>query len=291
MSQTLPSMETIAEAVFKTIQALPQTPPDLPRMASLAEEVEITLMSPLEHLEKIGADFQMKWLAGWVPEGLMEGQLSRPVSPEMLKAARDQPGISKARAWMLDRIYEGAMAAEIVEQQAYGTDAQLRIAPMGTVPRKTRASEQPTEVQQAFLEDLMTALNRQWLKDPLLAGAMSDLIDRKPAYLMTLMEHPNDPKRLYLAPFLVTLAVLEAAIGMQEGAIDERLNRQMAEQMKTMTSAQRMQTRAQLRSQAAHQMGSMIGPALQSKHPVQAMMALNPLLATWNLSNAHLPSV
>lgn len=285
--QQLPAMNVIAETVFQQIQQLPQTPTDNPQVCPLQTEVEGTLMMPLEFLEQTALEFQMIWLAGSVPEGLIAGKLTKPVNASVLEAAMNQPGISEARRRMLNRLYEGMMASEIVAQDTETPE----IDPMPTVPRKTRASEQPEEQVQVFLEQLLKHLRNGWLRDPLLIGALQDLIDRKPAYLMTLMEDQNDPQKLAMAPFLVVLAVLEALMAMQEGVIYDRMCRRMAPKLRAMTDQERIQTRTALRSEAAQTLGESIGSALQTSHPIKALKDLNPLAVTWNLSSAHLPSV
>ena len=156
-------------------------------------------MTALDFLEETAMAFQMEWLTGTTVMGVLKGQTY--ASPATLKAAMEQPGISEARKRMLKHLYEGQMAAEIVSQDT--TTPELE--PLTTVDRTTRASEQPMEVMHTFLDRLMAHLKKSWLKSPLLIGALEDLMDRRPEYLIRLMENPQNRQQLMMAPLLVTI--------------------------------------------------------------------------------------
>ena len=276
----LPVVKTLIAQVMEEVKALPQTPKEFPAACPLADEVEGCLGATESWLEETAMQFQMRWLMGSNPGNLLEASVTKTVSSATLKAAMDQPGISAGRTHMLKWLYEGQAA---VEEMAQMQNPNETAPELETVDRITKASEQPVEVLHSFLDELMLHLKTHWLRSPLMIGALDALADQKPEYLMTLMENPQNPKQLALAPFLVLVGLLEALLDSQQMTIRHRLIQNEQPNLRKVPVQERIRLQTQMESEAAHLLGESIGSVLQSSNPLMNLKDLNPCAETLNL--------
>ena len=279
----LPVVKTLIAQVMEQVKLCRQTPPEYPQACPLADEAEGCLGARETWLQETAMTFQMRWLMGTNPGNLLESSTTKNVSAATLKAAMEMPGISPERTHMLKWLYEGQAA---VEEMAAMQNPGQKAPELEAVDRTTRASEQSTEVMQTFLDELMLHLKTHWLRSALMIGALEDLADRKPAYLMALMENPENPKQLALAPFLVLVGLLEALLDSQQMTIRHRLIRQQVPNPKQVQVQERIRLQTQMESEAAHLLGETIGSVLQSSNPLLNLKDLNPCAATMDLRSA-----
>lgn len=279
----LPVVRELIAQVMTQVKNCPQTPEEFPAACPLADEVEGCLGAAEAWLEETAMTFQLQWLLGSNPGNLLEQSVTKAVSAATLKSAMEQPGISAGRKHMLKWLYEGQAA---VEEMTAMDNPEVTAPELETVTRTTRASEQPVETMQAFLDDLLTHLKTHWLRSPLMIGALDDLADRKPAYLMELMENPQNPKQLALAPFLVLVGLIEALLDSQQMTIRHRLIQRSQKNLRSMPVQERIRLQTQMETEAAHLLGESIGSSLQTSKPMSALKDLNPCAANLNLKAA-----
>ena len=276
----LPVVKELIAQVMEEVKNCPQTPKEFPAACPLADEVEGCLGANETWLEETAMTFQMRWLLGMNPGNLLEASVTKSVSAETLKAAMAQPGVSGGRKHMLKWLYEGQAAVEEMEQMQ--NPGQMP-PELDAVDRTTKASEQSIEIMQAFLDELMTHLKTHWLRSALMIGALEELADRRPEYLMMLMENPQNPKQLAMAPFLVLVGLLEALLDSQQMTIRHRLIQQQQPNLRKVPVQERIRLQTQMETEAAHLLGETIGSTLQSSNPLVNLKDLNPCAATLHL--------
>jgi len=241
-------------------------------------------------IEDLAAQFQILWDTGANPGSLSLG--ATVPSAAILKAELDQPGISRARQFMLEKIHQGQAAAEqawALDQKEQGrTSAQQ--ATLTPKPLTAPASKRPLTEQVEFLESLLAAFHQRWRTNPLFKGAVNEIVQSQPAYLMALAQDPEQPSRLQLAPLIILLALTEGAMNHWQQRMEQAIRQRQMPDWNRLSVTRRAQANRQIEMEAVEVISPMIGSALRSSRPLTSLIQLNDTLATLNLKAAGLSS-
>lgn len=262
------------------------------QMAPTERETVTEMLEYLSEMkiEDLAAQFQILWETGTNPGSLTLG--STVPNAATLKAEMNQPGISKARRFMLQKIYDGQAAAE----QAWTLDRKEQGLTPSEAPRMTPrpqtipASNAAELVQVEFLETMLAEFHRKWQTTPLFKGAVNEIAQSHPKYLMTLAQDPVEPGRLQLAPLIILLILTEGALNHLQQKMEQAIRQQQMPDWKRLPMDRKAQANKQIAMEAAESISPMIGSALRSSKPLTSLITLNDTLVTLNLKSAGLPS-
>lgn len=233
-------------------------------------------------VDDLATQFQIFWETGTNP-GTLTLETKAP-SAATLKAALKQPGISRARTFLLEKILQGQEAAEIAwDMDHTSTQREPDLLPRAPTPPTT-------EEIQTFLATMLAEFHRSWRTNPLFRGAMRQIVDEKPQCLMARIQNPEHPLQLNLAPLIILMILIEGGINQIQQAREIRMRRERLTNWDAMEPTLRTAAMTEIQSEVTEILGRMIGDALQSSKPLSALIALNPSVAALNLSSAGLPS-
>ena len=237
-------------------------------------------------VDDLAGEFQILWQTGTNP-GSLELKSGVPEAA-ILKAALAQPGISRARAFMLQKLYDGQASAE----EALAMDREEQAPPdLPTHPMSDLPAHQRPELEQVeFLEKLMEQFSHRWMVHPLFQGLMRQIVDERPIWLMKIAEDPQHPERLQLGPLIILMALADLAVDMtQEAMLAAMIQRQQPEWSR-MPEDRQMAAKKHLKMEVTENLGATIGSISHGSKPLQALISMNDMLATLNLKSAGLPN-
>jgi hypothetical protein len=254
------------------------------------------VMETLEYLSEMAVDdlaaqFQILWDTGTNPGALTLGA-SVPRSA-ILKAELKQPRISKARAFMLEKMLQGQEAAEqawAMDREEQGATNQQETDSLVPTLNNLPVTQRAELEQVVFLEALMSEFHKKWRTNPLFRGAVNEIVQAHPKTMMAMVQDQDDPARVNLAPLIIRLILTEGAINHQQQTQEVALK---MVRLRNRESADRERLAAQSReieSEVVEALGQTIGSALHSSTPLTALLRINPLLDELNLKSAGLPS-